>query len=252
MSMTFEELSPSSTGAVGTGRLSSGRLSGLRELAGSTRTSVQTEMYKNDSSLLAAVREARGGGLGSLLGRPLSSTSSSSFLGPGSTGLNATPSAASTTNSLSSTTGAPGVSPKSMAFGRSLGSANVLDTKLAALSMLAARDREKSVQERAAAQLRSEGLVRTTALFWLVGDDDEQDTSKSTSCSSTTTSTTSCTTLLSRFTRWHAIILLIGIFLRLETGRHAHSGQGQAPMFGDFEAQRHWVEITNHVPLLDC
>ena len=25
-------------------------------------------------------------------------------------------------------------------------------------------------------------------------------------------------------------------------------GQGTPPMFGDYEAQRHWMEITNHLP----
>ena len=26
-------------------------------------------------------------------------------------------------------------------------------------------------------------------------------------------------------------------------------GQGTPPMFGDYEAQRHWMELTNHLPL---
>lgn len=26
------------------------------------------------------------------------------------------------------------------------------------------------------------------------------------------------------------------------------SGAGKPPMFGDFEAQRHWMEITYHLP----
>ena len=30
-----------------------------------------------------------------------------------------------------------------------------------------------------------------------------------------------------------------------------HSGQGVPPMYGDFEAQRHWMEVTVHVPLGD-
>ena len=27
-----------------------------------------------------------------------------------------------------------------------------------------------------------------------------------------------------------------------------YPGQGTPPMFGDYEAQRHWMEITNHLP----
>lgn len=45
------------------------------------------------------------------------------------------------------------------------------------------------------------------------------------------------------------LLLLFGVFLRLSTGLHFHSGEGKGPMFGDFEAQRHWVEITNHLDL---
>lgn len=39
--------------------------------------------------------------------------------------------------------------------------------------------------------------------------------------------------------------------LRLLVGLSAHSGQGVAPRFGDFEAQRHWMEVTMHVPVRD-
>jgi len=29
----------------------------------------------------------------------------------------------------------------------------------------------------------------------------------------------------------------------------AYLGQGKPPMFGDYEAQRHWMEITYNIPL---
>ena len=29
-----------------------------------------------------------------------------------------------------------------------------------------------------------------------------------------------------------------------------HEGAGTSPMYGDYEAQRHWMEITNHLPIL--
>ena len=28
-----------------------------------------------------------------------------------------------------------------------------------------------------------------------------------------------------------------------------HEGAGTLPMYGDYEAQRHWMEITNHLPI---
>lgn len=34
-------------------------------------------------------------------------------------------------------------------------------------------------------------------------------------------------------------------------GLHPHSGHGAPPMYGDYEAQRHWMEITLHLPLRD-
>ena len=33
--------------------------------------------------------------------------------------------------------------------------------------------------------------------------------------------------------------------------RLEYVGQGIAPMYGDFEAQRHWMEITQHLPMKD-
>ncbi|VDN29263.1 unnamed protein product [Cylicostephanus goldi] len=32
----------------------------------------------------------------------------------------------------------------------------------------------------------------------------------------------------------------------------SYSGEGKPPMFGDFEAQRHWMEITYHLPARQC
>ena len=33
---------------------------------------------------------------------------------------------------------------------------------------------------------------------------------------------------------------------------HGHSGEGKPPMYGDFEAQRHWMEITVRRPCVCC
>lgn len=46
-------------------------------------------------------------------------------------------------------------------------------------------------------------------------------------------------------------IVIIAIFFRLLVGLHSYSGEGVAPVYGDFEAQRHWMEITVNVPLKD-
>eukprot|EP01132_Coremiostelium_polycephalum_P002878 gene2878-3578_t len=40
------------------------------------------------------------------------------------------------------------------------------------------------------------------------------------------------------------VLLCISVLLRYLVSIHPHSGQGKAPMFGDYEAQRHWMEIT--------
>lgn len=42
--------------------------------------------------------------------------------------------------------------------------------------------------------------------------------------------------------------LLLALTLRWIVSLHPHSGQGKPPMFGDFEAQRHWMEITVNLP----
>ena len=45
------------------------------------------------------------------------------------------------------------------------------------------------------------------------------------------------------------LILTFGLTLRAILSRHPYSGQGKPPMFGDFEAQRHWQEITVNLPI---
>lgn len=43
----------------------------------------------------------------------------------------------------------------------------------------------------------------------------------------------------------------LGMLLRSSTSLHPYSGEATPPMFGDFEAQRHWQEITVNLPLKD-
>lgn len=40
-----------------------------------------------------------------------------------------------------------------------------------------------------------------------------------------------------------------GILVRVIVALFGYSGQGRFPMFGDFEAQRHWMEITTNLPV---
>ena len=47
------------------------------------------------------------------------------------------------------------------------------------------------------------------------------------------------------------VIIFISIFFRLLVALHSYSGAGVPPIFGDFEAQRHWMEITINVPFRD-
>jgi alpha-1,3-glucosyltransferase len=44
-------------------------------------------------------------------------------------------------------------------------------------------------------------------------------------------------------------VILIGCLLRLGIGLWGYSGEGIPPKYGDFEAQRHWMEITTALPL---
>ncbi|GJE98268.1 glycosyltransferase family 57 protein [Phanerochaete sordida] len=62
-----------------------------------------------------------------------------------------------------------------------------------------------------------------------------------------------------RWTRWmhkqglrHRVVSLVILFAALVKwciGLGSYSGQGTPPMFGDYEAQRHWMELTIHLPI---
>lgn len=43
-------------------------------------------------------------------------------------------------------------------------------------------------------------------------------------------------------------ISLFALIIRVAVSFHSYSGAGNPPKYGDFEAQRHWMEITNHLP----
>jgi hypothetical protein len=45
------------------------------------------------------------------------------------------------------------------------------------------------------------------------------------------------------------IIISISITIRYLIGLWGYSGYNIPPMYGDFEAQRHWMEITISIPI---
>lgn len=45
------------------------------------------------------------------------------------------------------------------------------------------------------------------------------------------------------------VIVLFALIIRCAVGLGSYSGASTPPMFGDFEAQRHWMEITQHLPM---
>ncbi|KAL6068778.1 Alpha-1,3-glucosyltransferase [Balamuthia mandrillaris] len=47
------------------------------------------------------------------------------------------------------------------------------------------------------------------------------------------------------------ILVLFALFLRYLVSIHPYSGMGKPPMFGDYECQRHWMEVTLHLPVRD-
>ncbi|XP_056671008.1 dolichyl pyrophosphate Man9GlcNAc2 alpha-1,3-glucosyltransferase [Monodelphis domestica] len=47
---------------------------------------------------------------------------------------------------------------------------------------------------------------------------------------------------------WMALAVLVGLTVRWTVSLQSYSGAGKPPMFGDYEAQRHWQEITWNLP----
>lgn len=44
-------------------------------------------------------------------------------------------------------------------------------------------------------------------------------------------------------------VITFAIIVRLAVSLHSYSGQNKPPLYGDYEAQRHWMEITVNLPL---
>eukprot|EP00884_Botryococcus_braunii_P008812 jgi/Botrbrau1/17932/Bobra.50_1s0032.2 len=45
------------------------------------------------------------------------------------------------------------------------------------------------------------------------------------------------------------LVLLFALTLRITVGLHSYSGANTPPRYGDYEAQRHWMEVTVHTPM---
>jgi len=48
---------------------------------------------------------------------------------------------------------------------------------------------------------------------------------------------------------WPGLVALWAVLLRCLVARHAYSGHAAPPLYGDYEAQRHWQEITVNLPV---
>ena len=46
-----------------------------------------------------------------------------------------------------------------------------------------------------------------------------------------------------------SILIILSLVFRWIISMGPYSGQGKGPLHGDFEAQRHWMELTNHLPV---
>lgn len=54
-----------------------------------------------------------------------------------------------------------------------------------------------------------------------------------------------------RMRKWLVLALLAAVLIRCMLGMWNYSGYGNSPMYGDFEAQRHWLEVTIALPIGD-
>ncbi|KAJ1170556.1 hypothetical protein NDU88_002431 [Pleurodeles waltl] len=48
---------------------------------------------------------------------------------------------------------------------------------------------------------------------------------------------------------WLVLAVLTGLSVRWTVSLNSYSGAGKPPMYGDYEAQRHWQEITYNLPV---
>uniref|UniRef100_UPI00358F6812 dolichyl pyrophosphate Man9GlcNAc2 alpha-1,3-glucosyltransferase n=1 Tax=Myxine glutinosa TaxID=7769 RepID=UPI00358F6812 len=58
---------------------------------------------------------------------------------------------------------------------------------------------------------------------------------------------------MTRMDKWQGAVfaVFVALAVRWAVSLHPYSGSGRPPMFGDYEAQRHWQEITINLPTTD-
>ncbi|XP_075220797.1 ALG6 alpha-1,3-glucosyltransferase garnysstan [Lycorma delicatula] len=54
-----------------------------------------------------------------------------------------------------------------------------------------------------------------------------------------------------RFVGADTLAILTGLFFRWCVSLFSYSGEGKPPMYGDYEAQRHWMELTVNLPITE-
>ena len=47
------------------------------------------------------------------------------------------------------------------------------------------------------------------------------------------------------------VVIAVCVAMRVGMAQSSYSGKGKPPMFGDYEAQRHWMELTIALPVGD-
>ncbi|KAJ1983811.1 Glucosyltransferase-like protein [Dimargaris verticillata] len=57
---------------------------------------------------------------------------------------------------------------------------------------------------------------------------------------------TTTNNVVQRHADW--LLLLLAIYVRWAVALGPYSGYGEPPLYGDYEAQRHWMEVTLHLP----
>ena len=54
---------------------------------------------------------------------------------------------------------------------------------------------------------------------------------------------------MSREDRRRMLMVSLALLVRWGVSLWPHSGEGRPPLYGDYEAQRHWQEVTVNLPL---
>ncbi len=45
------------------------------------------------------------------------------------------------------------------------------------------------------------------------------------------------------------LVAMVTMAIKIGISLHSYSGKAKPPLYGDYEAQRHWMEITVNLPI---